>query len=70
MDDIKIHRHGGEDDDLARYTPEQLKEILAHRERDKRHRNRVSLILLGGIVLVAGVFLTPLVARLWMWGFA
>lgn len=69
MDEIKIHRKG-DDDDLSKYTPDQLREILAARDAEKRRGNRNAWLMLGIILIIAGAVVTPLIARLWSWGFA
>lgn len=69
MDDVKIHRPG-DGDDLSKYSPEQLREILAAREKEKVRANRNTWIALGIVLIIIGSIAAPLIARLWAWGFA
>lgn len=68
MDDIRIERSDN-DDDLSKYSPEQLKIIMdAQDAEDKRKAGGRALLSLVGIILL-GVLLVPIIARLYDWGF-
>lgn len=70
MDDVKIHRPGGGDEDMSKYTPEQIREILAAREVEKKRLDRNMFIVIGVVLVIVGSIAVPLIARLWAWGFA
>lgn len=67
MDDIRIERSG--EDDLSKYTPEQLKVLLEDRDKAaSRKVGAVAFFSLIGLVVLA-VVLIPVIARLYDWGF-
>jgi len=66
LNEVSIDRHGN-DDDLSKYTPEQLELVLAEK-RSRRHAAMAMLFVFIGlfIAVIVGI---PLIAALYRWGF-